>query len=209
MEGGTVLKSVEHVDVEADRGVIVFGLPHKPPDTVQRIIILRPFYRGVSTEESRILGVVAIVLPADQINDLLKTWSHGIHPLYGLQSLFASHIDCTFAVVTHLIGSHVLFVKLRLAKEQLGHQDFGIVIPWSDVPLKRSLFEKKCVRLSLRQEHIDGLFRLTTLAAGQEHYPGHGRKKSDHLEGHNRQILNTQKYCFLIELPLYIKFVLT
>ena len=129
---------------------------------------------------------MSIVLPTDKIHDLLETRTHGVHPLYGLERLLTGHVNRTLAVIPHLVGSQILLVKLGLAKEQLGHKDLGIVIPWSDMPLERSLFEKDCVRLSLRQEHFGGLFHITALAAVQNDEPGQSSEESDHfVEGHN------------------------
>ena len=65
-----MLVGVEHVEVQADRGVVAPGFADEPPQTVQRGGILRAFQAGIHLVPGGKAVVVASLLPTDEVNDL-------------------------------------------------------------------------------------------------------------------------------------------
>ena len=138
LEERTVVVCVEEVHVQAHRRVVLLRLPHEPPDAVERIRVARAGDGPVAL----VLGVVSVVLPADEIDDLREPERERIHALDRLKRLFAVHADLLLAVVAHLVSSKMHRIELRLREEEFRDVRLRVVVAGMDRPLEVRLFER-------------------------------------------------------------------
>ena len=154
LEERTVVVCVEEVHVQAHRRVVLLRLPHEPPDAVERIRVARAGDGPVALEEGGVLGVVSVVLPAHEIDDLRKPERERVHALDHLKRLFAAHVDLLFAVVAHLVFSKMHRIELRLREEEFRDVRLRVVVAGMDRPLEVRLFERIRPDRPLKREHV-------------------------------------------------------
>ena len=81
LEERAVVVCVEEIDVDAHRRMVLLRLAHEPPDAVERVFVARAGNGPVALEEGGVLGVVSVVLPADEIDDLREPERERVHAL--------------------------------------------------------------------------------------------------------------------------------
>src|SRR5207249_3430827 len=81
------------VDVQADGSVVLSAFAHQPLQALKRGGVLRSLQAMVDFAPGRVFGVVTVVLPAYQIDNLRRTARDAVEALDNLQRLLECEIN--------------------------------------------------------------------------------------------------------------------
>lgn len=110
-----VFVGIGHVDMEADHRVVLLRLLHQPEDAGVCIGVLRAFEFSVRLEEGWVFGVMAFILPAHEVDDLLDSAGDLPELPDAVQRLIECHVyPAGFGCEERLVGHALMVLVNRL-----------------------------------------------------------------------------------------------